>query len=94
MTIPPSPDERAPASSGAPDAEVPTRPKAVGRPKGTPSTIINVRLPLALVAQLDRYLDRLEWRTGLKANRGMIMRRALEVFLTTHATDDRPSATV
>ena len=82
------------ADSASPDTAFSTLPKAVGRPKGAPSTIINVRLPLALVAQLDRYLDRLEWRTGLKANRGMIMRRALEVFLTTHATDDIPSATV
>ena len=94
MAIPSSHDAHAPASSASPDADVPTRPKTVGRPKGAPSTIINVRLPLALVAQLDRYLDRLEWRSGLKANRGMIMRRALEVFLTTHAPGDTPSATV
>ena len=94
MAIPSPHGEHVPAGSAPPDAEVPTHPKVVGRPKGAPSTIVNVRLPLALVAQLDRYLDRLEWRTGLKANRGMIMRRALEVFLTTHATDDVPSATV
>jgi hypothetical protein len=62
--------------------------KPVGRPKGEPSTIVNVRLPLALVAQLDRYLDRLEWQTGLKANRGMIARRALELFLASHAAAD------
>jgi hypothetical protein len=53
-----------------------TTKKPVGRPKGEPSTIVNVRLPLTLVAQLDRYLDRLEGHTGLKANRGMIARRA------------------
>jgi len=35
--------------------------------------------------QLDRYLDRLETQTGLKSNRGMLARRALEVFLQTHA---------
>jgi hypothetical protein len=52
--------------------------KLAGRPKGEPSTIVNVRLPLPLVAALDRYLDRLEGQTGLKANRGMIARRALE----------------
>lgn len=62
--------------------------KAVGRPKGAPSTIVNVRIPLPLLAQLDRYLDRLEGRTGLKANRGMIARRALELFLASHASDD------
>ena len=60
--------------------------KPVGRPKGEPSTIVNVRLPLTLVAELDRYLDRLESQTGLKANRGMIARRALALFLASHAS--------
>ena len=59
-----------------------------GRPKGEPSTIVNVRLPLTLVAELDRYLDRLESQTGLKTNRGMITRRALALFLTSHASAD------
>jgi hypothetical protein len=76
-----------------PDAGGITRPKSVGRPKGDPSTILNVRLPLTLVAELDRSLDRLEWQTGLKANRGMITRRALELFLATHAADNPPSVT-
>jgi hypothetical protein len=58
--------------------------KPVGRPRGAPSTIVNVRLPLALLARLDRYLDRLEVQAGHKANRGMIARRALELFLETH----------
>src|SRR5258708_18844288 len=58
--------------------------KPVGRPPGEPSTIVNVRLPLPLVAELDRYLDRLEGQTGLKANRGMIARRALALFLASH----------
>jgi hypothetical protein len=58
--------------------------KPGGRPKGEPSTIVNVRLPLALLARLDRYLDRLEVQPGLKANRGMITRRALELFLDPH----------
>ena len=40
--------------------------------------------PLGLVARLDRYIDRLETHTGLKAHRGMIARRALELFLETH----------
>jgi hypothetical protein len=60
-----------------------TLPKQVGRPKGLPSTIINLRIPIDLLAQLDRYIDRLEVQTGLKANRGMIARRALELFLET-----------
>jgi hypothetical protein len=63
--------------------ETPPRKKA-GRPTGPPSTIINLRLPLALLARLDRYIDRLESQTGLKAHRGMIARRALELFLETH----------
>jgi hypothetical protein len=60
--------------------------KKAGRPKGPPSTIVNLRIPLDLLAQLDRYIDRLESQTGLKANRGMIARRALAVFLETRAT--------
>ena len=58
--------------------------KKAGRPKGAPSTIVNLRIPVDLLAQLDRYIDRLEVQTGLKANRGMIARRALELFLETH----------
>ena len=58
--------------------------KKAGRPPGPPSTIVNLRLPLELVARLDRYIDRLETQTGLKAHRGMIARRALELFLETH----------
>jgi hypothetical protein len=60
--------------------------KQAGRPQGPPSTIVNLRIPLALLAELDRYIDRLETRTGLKANRGMIARRALELFLETRST--------
>ena len=58
-----------------------------GRPQGEPSTMVNVRLPLPLVAELDRYLDRLERQTGLRANRGMITRRALALFLASHAAE-------
>ena len=65
-----------------------TAKQPAGRPKGVPSTIVNVRLPLPLVAELDRYLDRLERQTGLKANRGMIARRALALFLASHASAD------
>ena len=65
-----------------------TAKQPVGRPKGAPSTIVNVRLPLPLVAELDRYLDRLESQTGLKANRGMIARWALELFLASHTSVD------
>ena len=64
-----------------------TTKQPVGRPQGEPSTIVNVRLPLTLVAELDRSLDRLERQTGLKANRGMITRRALALFLASHAAE-------
>jgi hypothetical protein len=67
-------------------ADAPKNP--VGRPRGAPSTIVNVRLPLALLARLDRYLDRLEVQTGRKVNRGMLTRRALELFLATHESGD------
>jgi hypothetical protein len=63
--------------------------KKAGRPKGPPSTIVNLRIPLDLLAQLDRYIDQLESQTGLKANRGMIARRALELFLETRTTGKR-----
>jgi hypothetical protein len=67
----------------------PTPQKKAGRPKGPPSTIINLRIPLDLLAQLDRYIDQLEVQTGLTANRGMIARRALALFLETRTTGKR-----
>jgi hypothetical protein len=67
-------------------AEAASQHKA-GRPSGPPSTIVNLRIPVDLLAQLDRYIDQLEVQTGLKANRGMIARRALALFLETRATD-------
>ena len=77
---------RAPRASAATphQAETPTPRKKAGRPKGAPSTIINLRIPVALLTRLDRYIDHLETHTGLKAHRGMIARRALELFLETH----------
>ena len=48
---------------------------------------MDVLLHSAKTWQLDRYIDQLEVPTGLKANRGMIARRALALFLGTHATD-------
>ena len=71
-----------------PSGDPATAKKPVGRPKGAPSTIVNVRLPLTLVAALDRYLDQLERQTGLKANRGMIARRAVALFLASHASEE------
>jgi hypothetical protein len=86
MPVAPRHTRQAPAGG-----EQPSRPdnppqKKAGRPKGAPSTIVNLRIPVDLLAQLDRYIDRLEVQTGLKANRGMIARRALELFLETRAT--------
>lgn len=84
MATPPRHPRPAQAGAQAPrHEESPSRKKA-GRPPGLPSTIVNVRLPVALLARLDRYIDRLETRTGGKANRGMITRQALERFLETH----------
>ena len=74
------------AQTGQQARTAPTSQKKVGRPRGAPSTIVNLRIPVALLAQLDRYSDRLEVQTGRKANRGMIARRALELFLETHTT--------
>jgi hypothetical protein len=65
--------------------------KRGGRPKGPPSTILNLRIPLDLLERLDRYLDHLEVQTGLKANRGMMARRAIDLFLETHAPAKRTS---
>ena len=54
--------------------------KPVGRPNGAPSTLINLRLPLDLLSRLDRYLDYLAVHTGLQAHRGLMARRAFELF--------------
>src|SRR5262245_39925775 len=78
----PAPKGRRPQSKAAP-----TPPKQAGRPKGVPSTIVNLRIPVDLLAALDRYIDQLEVQTGLKANRGMIARRAIALFLETRAMD-------
>jgi hypothetical protein len=79
------------AQEGSGQQSNPDKPpqKKAGRPKGAPSTIVNLRIPLDLLAQLDRYIDQLEVQTGLKANRGMIARRALELFLETRSTGKR-----
>ena len=70
-----------------PQSRADTTPQTkAGRPKGVPSTIVNLRIPVDLLAQLDRYIDQLEDQTGLKANRAMIARRALALFLETRAT--------
>jgi hypothetical protein len=53
-----------------------------GRPKGDEATcVLAVRVPIALREELDRYLDALETRIGLKASRNEIIRHALRRFL-------------
>ena len=90
MPTPPRPTRqgqggRRPQATAAPQ-------KKAGRPKGVPSTIVNLRIAVEMLAELDRYIDRLEVQTGLKANRAMITRRALALFLETHATDSSARA--
>lgn len=86
MTAAPRHTRQAQEGRGQQSKTDPTAQKKAGRPKGAPSTIVNLRIPVDLLAQLDRYIDRLESQTGLKANRGMIARRALELFLETRST--------
>jgi hypothetical protein len=87
MTAAPRHTRQARGGSGQQSRTNDTPQKKAGRPKGPPSTIVNLRIPVDLLARLDRYIDQLEVRTGLKANRGMIARRALELFLETRSTD-------
>jgi hypothetical protein len=84
MATPQRRPRRRPVGAPTPRREKPTPRKKAGRPKGPPSTIVNLRLPLELLARLDRSIDQLESHTGLKAHRGMIARRALELLLETH----------
>jgi hypothetical protein len=86
MAAAPRHTRQAQGGSGQQSRTDDTPQQKAGRPKGPPSTIVNLRIPVDLLAQLDRYIDRLEVRTGLKANRGMIARRALELFLETRST--------
>ena len=72
-------------------AEIAAQTKA-GRPPGPPSTIVNLRIPVGLLAQLDRSIDQLEVQTGLKAHRAMMARRAFVLFLETHAPETRVRA--
>ena len=64
-----------------------------GRPKGDePTCVLAVRVPIALREELDRYLDALETRIGLKASRNAIIRHALRQFLEAeqHQRQPRP----
>src|SRR4029453_4298618 len=89
MTAAPRHPRQAKAGSGQQAKPDNPPPKQVGRPQRGPPPPPNPRIPPALLAQLDRYIDQLEVQTGLKANRGMIARRALELFLETRSTGKR-----
>ena len=55
-----------------------------GRPKrDEPTCVLAVRVPVALRDALDRSLDALETRVGLKASRNEIIRHALRLLLET-----------
>jgi len=57
-------------------------PRKAGRPKGPEETItIAIRIPVSLRERLDRHLDRLETRHGIKSNRGAMCRHALVKLL-------------
>ena len=55
--------------------------KKVGRPRGTPSKVLPVRMPERLIDRLDRYLDLAERHTGLRSNRNEAIRQALASWL-------------
>lgn len=55
--------------------------KKAGRPQGPPSKVLPVRIPVGLMDRLDRYLDWVENRTGLRSNRNEAIRQALGAWL-------------
>ena len=64
---------------------------ARGRPKSDePTCVLAVRVPMALREQLDRYLDALETRVGLKASRNAVIRQALRQFLAAEQHAGQP----
>ena len=58
-----------------------TFPRRGGAPHtaGNASIIVNIRMPRALIGQMDRHIAQVA--TGERVNRGTIIRRALEAFL-------------
>ena len=89
--MPAAPRHPRPAQEGRGQQAKPAHapPQQAGRPQGVPSPIVNLRIPLALWAQLDRSIDQLAGQTGLKAHRGMMARRAVALFLETRAPGKR-----
>jgi hypothetical protein len=56
MAAAPRHTRQAQGGSGQQSRTDSTSQKKAGRPKGPPSTIVNLRIPLDLLAQLDRYI--------------------------------------
>ena len=56
-----------------------------------PTCVLAVRVPIVLRDALDRSLDALETRVGLKASRNEIIRHALRLFLETQQPAGRPT---
>jgi hypothetical protein len=86
-----SPHQRTGAQSGPHlrRARGTQRPKhKVGWSQGASSPIVNVRLPLALLARLARYIERREGQTGSKTTRSLIVRWAIEHLLETEEPVD------
>ena len=92
MAAAPRHTRQAQGGSGQQSRTDDTPQKKAGRPKGAPSTIINLRIPMNLLAPLDRSIDYLEVQTELQANRAMIARRALALCLETRATNAHSDA--
>jgi metal-responsive CopG/Arc/MetJ family transcriptional regulator len=64
---------------------------ARGRPNSDePTCGLAVRVPLALREQLDRSLDALETRVGLKASRNELIRQALRQCLEAEQHQAQP----
>jgi len=55
--------------------------KKLGRPAGEKSFVVAVRVPVSLLARLDRHVDKTAAETGVSPNRGQVMRSALKAFL-------------
>jgi hypothetical protein len=63
-----------------------------GRPtRDEPPCVLAVRVPVSLCNELDRYLDALETRVGLKASRNEIIRHALRLFLDAQRQAGHPT---
>ena len=63
-----------------------------GRPKrDEPTCVLAVRVPVALRDALDRSLEALETRVGLKASRNELIRHALRLLLETQQPAGQPT---